>query len=227
MSHMPFAEPATFELRQHLADTTIGPAEMFGLASLYYTDPAAVAVLCEHAKGSFRLLVGLHAAQEHVMTFPVVASQHDRWRFRDQVFSCVTDQCRSATETSLLEGLRTARTVFAGGSTHAFRDGPLYVSNLFAAHAPPEALTDRAAAEMSVQYTWRLSPRLGRERRRPTPLAGRGVQYKPPSDWVVSRFLLSRFGEHVPSWDMFKHLYTRDASVGDLADLVAAVEQKR
>ena len=58
MSHMPFAEPATFELRQHLADTTIGPAEMFGLALVYSPNQSAVAVLCEHAAGSFRLLAG-------------------------------------------------------------------------------------------------------------------------------------------------------------------------
>ena len=225
-SHMPFADPASFDLRQHLADTAIDPAEMFGLASLYYTDPSAVAVLCEHAKGSFRLLVGLFAAQEHVMTLSVVAGMHDRNRFRDQVFACVTDQCRSATEADLLEGLRAARSVFGEGSIHTFRHGPRYVSDIFAAHAPVESLTGHTAAEMSVQHSWRLSPRLGHEPRRPRRASIRGVTYTPPSNWVVSRLLLSMFGEHVPSWDMFKHLHTPDIRIGDLADLVVEVEQR-
>ena len=225
--HTPFADPATFELRQHLADTTIDPAEMFGLASLYYTNPAAVAVLCEHATGSFPLLVGLHAAQEHVMALSVVASMPDRYRFRDQVSASMTDQCRSATEADLLEGLRTARSVFSGGSTRTFRYGPLYVSDLFAAHAPVVSLTGHVAAEMSVQHTKYLSPRLGRETRRPRPFEGHGVMYMPPAYWVVSRLLLSLFGEHAPSWDMFEHLHTPETRTGDLADLVAAVEQNR
>ena len=226
MSHTPFADPASFSLRQHLTETDIGPAEMYALALVYFADPDAVDVLCEHATGSFRLLVGLYAAQEHVMAYYlVVASQHDRWRFRDQVLSCVVDRVCCASEADLLEGLCMARTVFPGGSTRTFRHGPQYVSDLFAEHAPLGSLTDRVAAEMSVRFTRYLAPELGLTTRL-NPRLRRSFTSS-LVDRFVSRFLLSRFGMHTPSWDMFKHLHTPETRVGDVVDLVAAVEQNR
>ena len=221
MSHTPFADPASFSLRRHLADTTIGPAEMFGLAVIYCADPDAVDILCEHATGSFRLLVGLYAAQEHVTTYLAVGDDVDRDRFRDRVVPCVVDHVRSASEADLLEGLHTARIVFTGGSTRPYRPGPHYVSGLFAEHAPLGALTDRVAAEMSVRFTHCLSPELGLETHR----SPRRRFTSPLADRFVSRFLLSRFGFHAPSWDMFKHMHIPEASTGDVVNMVAAVEQ--
>ena len=233
-SHTPFADPSSFCLRQHLADTTIGPAEIYALAVVYYPDPDAIAVLCEHAAGSsmrersFRLLVGLYAAQVFDMldldalAFDSVA----RCRSRGKINTCTVDMVRRASEAELLEGLCTARAVFSDGSTFAFRDGPLVVSDLFAAHAPDRALTDRVVAEMAVMCSdgFLLSPELGRESRHQR-TATRDVRYTRDADWAVSRLLLSKFGDHVPSWDMFKHMYTPEARIGDAIDLVVAVEQ--
>ena len=225
-SHTPFADPSSFSMRQHLADVLTGPAEMYALAVVYHTDPTAVAVLCEHAKGSFQLLVGLHAAQQHVTAHPVVTAAHSRFRFRDLVVPHVVDQVRDASEADLLEGLATARAVFTGGSTPTFRNGPLYISNLFAAHASDRPLTDRVVAEMSVWRTWGLSPELALEPRER--ISTRDVRCtRPPSRWAVARLLMSRFGTHVPSWDMFKHLHNPETRIGDIVDLVAAVEQSR
>ena len=232
-SHTPFADPASFSLRRHLADTTIGPAEMYALAVIYYPDPASIAVLCEHVtgsfrrKGSFRLLVGLYAAQVFDM-LDLDAGAFDsiaRCRSRGKIEACAVDLVHRASEADLLEGLCTARTVFTGGSTFAFRDCPVFVSDLFAAHASDGALTDRVVAEMSLMC-WDaalLSPELGLVPRKQAPT--RDIRYTHRAARAAARLLLSRFGTHVPSWDMFKHMYTRDASVGDVVDLVAAVEQ--
>ena len=231
-SHTPFADPTSFSLRRHLADTTIGPAEIYALTLAYYTDPGSIAVLCEHVMGSpigkqsFRLLVGLYTAQ----AFDVLARPADplnataRTQTRDMIGACAVVLARRASEADLLEGLHTARTVFAG-STHTFRDGPLFVSELFAANAPDEALTDRATAEMSIMQSdvVRLSPELAREprKRAPTP----DIRHTRHTVRAASRLLLSRFGTHVPSWDMFKHLYSPVASIGATVDLVAKLEQ--
>ena len=216
VSHTPFADPSTFSLRRHLAETTIGPAEMFDLALICFAKPTTVNVLCKHAKGSFRLLVGLYAALEHFMTETGSSRDHD-W-FRDRVGPYVVDQVRNASESDLLDGLRTARTVFTGGRTRTFRDGPLYISCLFAAHAPHGSLTDPVAAEMSVRSTCGLSPQFGLETQ-----TRQSVLTCAP----VSRLLLSRFGTHAPSWDMFKHAHSPETRVGDVADLVTEVEQNR
>ena len=109
-SHMPFADPKSFDLRQHVTDTTSRPADMFNLALIYHTDTDAVAALCAHATGSFRLLVGLGAVQEYASTCLVVAAEQDRDRFIDLISPCVADQVRAASEADLLEGLATART---------------------------------------------------------------------------------------------------------------------
>ena len=197
---------------------------------VYYPDPDAIAVLCEHAKGSFRLLVGLHAAQVFDMldldahAFDSVA----RCRSRGIIEACTVGLTRRASEADLLEGLHTARTVFAAGDIFAFRHGTLFNSDLFAAHAPVVSLTDRVVAEMSVMQSdvALLSPELDCESRNKQKQI-RDVRYTRHAVRAVSRLLLSRFGTHVPSWDMFKHLYIPEARIGDAIDLVFAVEQSR
>ena len=111
MSHMPFTDSATFDLRQHLADTDIGPADMCNLALDYHADPEAVDALCAHATGSFLLLVGLCAAREYASMYLVVDDELHRDRFHDLVAPGVADQVRAASEADLLEGLHTARAV--------------------------------------------------------------------------------------------------------------------
>ena len=211
-SPTPFASLTPEQLRQHLAVTDIDPAEMFGLGLVYFTDPAAVDVMCEHAKMSFRLLIGLYAASAHLPGRPVTsiadARIHD-W-FRDQVSSCVVDQVRSATETDLLEGLDTARALFVTGRPRTFQNDLFAISDLFAEYALEEALTDRVVAEMSLSFTDLLSPAMSSRRTSPSQ--------------CISRFLLSKFGNHVPSWDMFKHLHVPTARIGDVAGLVLEVE---
>ena len=234
-SHTPFADPSSFCLRQHLTDTTIGPAEMYALALVNYPDPDAIAVLCEHAAGtstrvrSFRHLVGLYAAQMFDM-LDLDAHAFDsvtRCQSRRKINTCTVDMVRRAYESDLLEGLRTARAVFSDGSSFAFRYGPVYVSDLVAACAPDAALTDRVVVEMSVMCSdgFHLSPELGREprRHRTTP---RDVRYTSAADWAVSRLLLSKFGNHVPLWDMFKHLYISEARIGAAVDLITELEQR-
>ena len=220
-SYTPFADPTSFSLPRHLTVTTIGPADMCALASVFYADSDAVDALCNHAKGSFCQLVALFAAaQEPASAYHVTASKHNRDRFRDRVVTSVVNQVRDATETDLLEGLGTARTVFTGGSLRPYRRGALYVSELFAEHAPLESLTDRVVAEMALRFPHELSPGLGLLPRRSSNMPG-----LPFTDRFVSRHLLSRFGFHGPSWTMFKHVHTPEATIGDVADLVAAVEQ--
>ena len=224
-SHTPFTDPASFDLRQHLTDTTIGPAEMYALALVYYPDPDAVDALCEHAAGSFRLLVALFAAaQEPAAAHRVTASKHDRDWFREQVVAYVVDQLRNATDVDLLEGLRTARTVSTGSSLRPYRTGPLYVSELFAEHALDVSLTDRVVAEMSLRFPDLLFPELGMETRRASPQR-RNTRPAVEVEGFVSRFLLSKFGMHAPSWDMFRHVHTPDATIAEIADMVAEIEQ--
>ena len=222
MSHTPSVDSPPFTLRWRLAETTIGPAEMYELASTRFDDPDAVDALCVHATGSFPRLVGLYAAQQHVATFSTATFVPNcRDRFRDQVFSCAVDQCRRATETDLLEGLHTARTVFTDAGARPQWHAPTYISGLFAEHAPLVSSTARVAAEMSVRFTHRLSPELGLETRR----AWKGPRFPAHrADQVVSRLLLSKFGDHAPSWDMFKQIHTPDVRIGDVVDLVLAVE---
>ena len=222
MAHTPFADPASFSLRQHLTDTTISPVEMFSLGLVHYPDPEAVDVLCETAAGSFRRLVGLYAAQRHVGNRRRTASHPDRHWFCDRVQSCVASACGDALDADLLEGLHTARTMFDGGSTFAFRNTPMFVSHRFAEHAREGALCDRVIAEMSVSDTDLLSPELGFETRCSTPR--RGATTTPLIYQYVSRLLLSRFGFHAPSWEMFKHVHTSDARIGEIVDLVLKVE---
>ena len=220
-SHTPFADPTSYSLRRHLTDTTIGPAEMCGLASVFYADSDVVDALCNHAKGSFCQLVALFAAaQEPASAFRVTTNKHSRDRFRDRVVTSVVNQVRDATEANLLEGLGTARTVFTGGILRPYRRGPLYVSELFAAHAPLVSLTDRVVAEMALRFPQELSPGLGL-----LPLRSSNLPGLPFTDRFVSRHLLDRFGFHGPSWDMFKQVHTPEATIGEIADLVAAVEQ--
>ena len=222
-SHTPFAGLTPEQLRQHLAVTDIDPAEMFGLGLVYFADPDAVDVMCEHAKMSFRLLIGLYAAQRHVKNRRRTASHLDRhWFFCDRVQSCMASACGDALDVDLLEGLHTARTMFDGGSTFAFRNTPMFVSHLFAEHAREGALCDRVIAEMSVSDTDLLSPELGFETRCSAPR--RGTTTTPLIYQYVSRFLLTRFGFHGPSWEMFKHVHTSDARIGDVVGLVLEVE---
>ena len=220
-SHTPFADPASFSLRRHLTVTTIGPADMCALASVFYADSDAVDALCNHAKGSFCQLVALFAAaQEPSAAYRVTASKHNRDRFRDRIVTSVVNQVRDATEANLLTGLGTARTLFTGGSLRPYRTGPLYVSELFAEHAPLVSLTDRVVAEMALRFPHELSPGLGLLPRRSPDMPG-----LPCTDRFVSRYLLDRFGFHGPSWTMFKQIHTPETRVGDVVDLVAAVEQ--
>ena len=222
-SYTPFADPTSYSLPRHLTDTTIGPAEMCALASVFYTDADVVDALCDHAKGSFCQLVALFAAtQEPVATYRVTASKHNRDRFRDRVVTYVVNQVRDANEANLLTGLGTARTVFTGSCLRPYRTGPLYVSELFAEHAPLASLTDKVVAEMALRFPQELSPGLGLLPRRSTNLPG-----LPFADRFVSRYLLDSFGFHGPSWTMFKQVHTPEATIGDIVDLVAAVEQKR
>ena len=214
-SYSPDSKMETPELRQYLADTDIGPAEMFDLALVYSPDPSAVAVLCEHAAGSFRLLAGVCAARQYV-----------RWYRPDQPQFYLLSREREvyrifdASEADLLEGLDTARAVAADGCIRHHQPSPHYISGLFAREAHHEALTDRVIAEMSVWNTRGLSPMLGHETRRRnhrTPLV----------DLYVSQFLLREFGEHAPSWEMLHQMYIPEARIGDVVDLVVAVEQSR
>ena len=221
--HTPFADPSTFSLQRHLTETTVGPAEMYALGLVYYPDPDAVDALCEHATGSFCQLVALFAAaQEHRKPrLAVAAGPHERNRAFDRVLRCMVDHARTATETDLLEGMHTARTVFAD-TCRPYSTVPLRMSQLFAEYAPLGSLTDRVAAEMSVRFTHDLSPALCHKTRR----AWKGPRFPAHrADQLVSRLLLSKFGEHVPSWDMFKQVHTPETRVGDVVDLVVAVEQ--
>ena len=215
-SHTPFAGLTPDQLRQHLAVIDIDPAEMFGLGLVYFADPDAVDVMCEHAKMSFRLLIGLYAASAHLPGRPVTsiadARIHD-W-FRDQVSSCVVDQVRSATETDLLEGLDTARALFDAGRARTFQNDLFTISAFFAEYALEEALTDRVVAEMSLSFTDLLSP--GQAHVHPSSRRTCPSQY-------ISRFLLSKFGKHAPSWDMFKQIHTPDVRIGDVVDLVVVL----
>ena len=225
-SHSPFADPESFSMSRHLTDTTIGPAEMYALTVVYAADSDMVDALCEHAEGSIRLLVGLYAAREQVTVWPhavLSKNRQERERFLDQTGSCVFEHVRYATETDLLEGLDTARTVFSGGSTRPYYPAPVYVSDLFAAYAPVESLTDKVVAEMTVRFTHLLSPDCAFESRETACASNDGRR----TDQFVSRFLLATFGVHGPSWDMFKHLHIPDASTGDIVALVTAVEQAR
>ena len=86
------------------------------------------------------------------------------------------------------------------------------------------SLTDRVVAEMSVRFPHRLLPAMAFE----TPESSSRRNYtRPMADLCVLRFLLPKFGFHVLSWDMFKHLHIPDASTADIVDLVTAVEQNR
>ena len=82
------------------------------------------------------------------------------------------------------------------------------------------SLTDRVVAEMALRFPHDLSPGLGLCPRRSPDMPG-----LPFTDKFVLRYLLDRFGFHAPSWDMFKQIHTLDARIGDVVDLVAAVEQ--
>ena len=216
--------PPTFQLRQHLAETELDPTEMYGLAVACVADSDAVDALCEHAAGSFCQLVALFAAAQWEFRHLDVPSSNYLPRLRDRIRPCLVEHVRNASEDDLVGGLRTSHIAFTEAITRPDNPYPAYVSTLFAEHAPPESLTDRVVAEMSVRFPHRLLPAMAFE----TPESSSRRNYTHPmADLCVSRFLLSKLGNHVPSWNMFKHLHTPEATIGDLVDLVAVVEQRR
>ena len=196
---------------------------MFGLAVACFADgPRTTRVLSEPATGSFQLRAALYAAQEHVTTHIAAADEYDRDRFVAGVVPCVTRQVRKASETDLLDGLGTAQALFTGGSSRPYHPAPVHGSTLFAEHAPRWSLTDGAVTEMSVRFTHLLSPKSGLEAAESCP---RRRESGAVTDQLVPRLLLSKFGEHAPSWDMFKQIHTPETRVGDVVDMVVAVEQ--
>ena len=225
MSQTPFADSVSYDLRRHLEDTTVGPAEMFALALTYRTDSEAVYDLCGCAAGSFRRLVGLYAAREHITAKQLESNLFNpapSW-LCDRIDNRVIASVSSATAADLLEGLAVARTVFAGGTSRTFRAGPLYVSELFATYAPHKALTDKVVAGMSLPDTEGLSQGWAFASR-PNAYSPQETWHSQPVDVVVSKYLVSRFGFHDPPWNMFRHVHTPEATVREVADLVAAVE---
>ena len=216
----------TAALQQRLAGTGAGPSDLYDLMVRHYADPGAVEVLCDHAAGSFPLLVALFAGSKHPKECP--PSWSDRKNqlaplelFDAQVKSLAGAMFAHATEAGLLEGLRTARSGLPGGSPATLGT----VSRWFAAHAPLEALTDRVTAEMSRWPMEGLSPELGAG---PSNSAVKPLRYTDTVcdriSWLMSRYLYNRFGDHGPSWEMFKNLYDPSQTVVDIADIVAAVE---
>ena len=213
----------TAALQQILTDTDPDPAGLYDLASSHYTDPDAIEALCDYTKGSLPSLVALFAASKHLKYRPRSFGARTRlppsllrslWHSDTQVESLTDAMFASATEPDLVEGLRTARSGLPDGTPSILEE----VSRWFAEHAPLEAVTDKVVAEMSVWPYTDLSPQLG--------TASPPTGHYDPADfqrWLVSRYLYNRFGEHGPSWEMFKKVYGPSQTIGDTADLVVTV----
>ena len=112
----------TAAFQQSLSGLGPDPAGLFDLVVHHCTDSAAAEVLCNHAEGSFPLLVALFAGQKHAKK-----RQQPSWPalkkylmtmlpFDKQVESLAGAQLAHATEAGLLEGLRTARSGLPDGS---------------------------------------------------------------------------------------------------------------
>ena len=213
----------TAALRQHLASIVPGQPDLLDLVVRYYTDPAAGDALCDHEEGSVPLLVAVYTSLDRVTQIRRLEYQMIRGgcretykaahRFGTQAKSRIHTQLAHATEAYLLEGLRVARNGLPAENPYMLSA----VSLLFAEHGPLAALTDRVTAEMSWSVASGLSPELG---------AGPPTTPGHCGDidrirWLMSSYLYNRFGDHDPSWVMFKHVHGYGTMVGDTADHVA------
>ena len=215
----------TAALQQILTGTEPGPAGLFDLVVRHHTDPDAAEVLCAYATGSFPLLTAVFAGTKHAVwgrhTWATTYKDAPGGReFDKQVSSLVYPQFEHAAEADLLESLRTVR------SAELLDRGPgvpLRLTHMIVMYAPFDALTDRVTAEMSWMSMKGLCPELG---------AGPpGSAAEPPNDagagricWLLARYLYNRFGDHVPSWDMFKKQCEPPGSVADAADLAVTAQ---
>lgn len=204
------------ELRQHLADTEPGPSELRDLLVRHHTDPDAVEVLCDHADGSFPLLAAVFAAQGQL---EAAANHQTKLQktadpFTQQVGKRLRTRFKDVTGADLREFLRTARAEFPDEDPDLFRT----IAFWFIEFVPLPMLTDEVVAEMSIWEDSSPCPELG---------AGWPPESNDPflvGRWLMSRYLYNRFGDHEPSWDMFRGVYDAAQTIGDTADLVAAVE---
>ena len=213
----------TAALQKFLVDTEPDPAGLFDLTVRHCIYPAAAEVLYNHAEGSFPSLVAVYAGSKHAVLGlrPWVSTQKQNIQraardFDAQVTSLAFSQFAHATETDLLESIRTVRS----GLLDESPDSSFRISLLFAMRAPLEALTDRVTAEMSWWSMKGLSPELGAgppdgSEDPPIPAGGEMIR------WLMSRYLCNRFGEHGPSWEMFKNLCKPPKSIGETANTVA------
>ena len=218
--------PTVVELRQHLADTEVGPSELRDLLVLHHADDDAVKVLCDHAKqavplrdGSFPLLAALFAAREQVMcaseTQAELMESADDFEWETSLW--LEDQFNGATGTALREFFRTARAAFPGEYEFLFKT----ITWWFIEYVPLPILTDDVVADMTIWET-------------PTPSPELGAGWPPENDetedvgsWLLSRHLCNRFGEHGPSWDVFVKLYdTEFMSIGVAADEVEELHNR-
>ena len=218
--------PTVVELRQHLADTEVGPSELRDLLVLHHADDDAVKVLCDHAKqavplrdGSFPLLAALFAAREQVMCASETQAELEESAddFEWETSSWLEDQFNGATGTALREFFRTARAAFPGEYEFLFRT----ITGWFIEYVPLPILTDDVVADMTIWET-------------PTPSPELGAGWPPENDetedvgsWLLSRHLCNRFGEHGPSWEMFMNLYDpQSLSIGEAADQVEELRKR-
>ena len=199
----------TAALQQRLASLEPDPAGMYDLMVHHYRDPDAVEVLCGHAEGSVPLQVAVYVGLKYCTVLQAVELLNKRaskkaWnsatRFEAQVESSVGAQFAHATEADLLEGFRTARSGLPDGSPAMLE----WVSHLFAAHSPLEALTDRVTAEMTWRLMKEFCPELGAGPL-PSPESPLAAEEDGRIRWLMSRYLYNRFGHHGPSWGVSHH----------------------
>ena len=212
----------TAALQQILTATDPDPAGMYGLVMDHYLDTDAIEALCDHAKSSVPLQVAVYAGMFHSTALQATELMNKRiskkdwdaaWRFKAQVDTSVAAQFAHVDETDLLEGLRTARNGLPAG-TPSMLD---WVSRWFASHAPLEALPDRVIAEMAWRFVEPFCPELG---------AGPLPDFDAEEGriwihWLMSCYLYNRFGEHGPSWDVFRQVHRPSQTIGETADTVA------
>ena len=212
----------TAALQRILTDTDPDPAGLFDLVVSHYTDPGAVEALCNHAAGSFPLLVALFAGSKHHKTrlvAKIVKSPSLRRSLlhSDAKVRSLTDAMfASATEPALVEGLRTAHSGLPDGTPSML----VGVSRWFAGDAPLEALTDRVIAEMAWRFVEPFCPELGAGPL-PDPETRFDEDGRIRGYWLMSRYLYNRFGEHGPSWDVFRQVHRPSQTIGEAADTVA------
>ena len=216
---------STAALQRILADTDPDPAGLFDLVVSHYsyTDPGAVEVLCDYAKGSFSSLVTVYAGLQQCLLLQAIEWRNKRMsdkaltataRFKAQVESSLSAQFAHADENDLLEGLRTAHSELPAAQPYMVTGVSRWLSDC----VPLEVLTDRVTAEMSGPPWMGFCPELG---------AGPLLNSDPRvgvagarNRWLMSRYLHNRFGDHDLLWDMFIHLYDEPAPIGGTADTV-------